>query len=255
MGKLFGTDGVRGVANTELTPELAFRLGRAATYLFGREYRRPIFVIGRDTRISGGMLEAALAAGICSAGGEAINVGVVPTPTVADLSRRLCAQAGVVISASHNPFPDNGIKFFAGTGYKLPDAKEEELEELVLAAQDHPLRPSGEQVGTIAYRHDLIAKYIDYLVRTVDTDFSGMKIVVDCANGAAYEVAPAILERLGAKVIVINNEPSGININKNCGSTHLAGLQQAVMLHQADWELVMTAMQIVVWRLMKTDKL
>lgn len=234
MGKLFGTDGVRGVANTELTPELAFRLGRAATYLFGKEHRRPVFVIGRDTRISGGMLESALAAGICSAGGEAINVGVVPTPAVAFLTRRLSAQAGVVISASHNPYPDNGIKFFAGTGYKLPDAKEEELEELVLAEKDELPRPTSDKVGTISYRHELINKYIDYLVRTVDNDFSGLKIVVDCANGAAYEAAPILLERLGAKVIVINNEPTGININKDCGSTHLEGLQLAVRAHQAD---------------------
>ncbi|MDR3564643.1 MAG: phosphoglucosamine mutase [Negativicutes bacterium] len=234
MGKLFGTDGVRGVANSELTPELAFRLGRAATYLFGREYRRPVFIIGRDTRISGQMLEAALSAGICSAGGDAINVGVIPTPAVAYLARKLSAQAGVVISASHNPFPDNGIKFFAGTGYKLPDAREEELEKLVLAEGDQLPRPIEDHVGTIRQRHDLIDAYIDYAIATVNTDFHGLKIVLDCANGAAYEASPAIFRRLGAEVIVLNDQPSGLNINNCCGSTHLEGLQQAVRDHQAD---------------------
>jgi phosphoglucosamine mutase len=234
MGKLFGTDGVRGVANSELTPEMAFQLGRAATYLFGQEYRRPVFIIGRDTRISGQMLGAALAAGICSAGGDAINVGVIPTPAVAYLARKLSAQAGVVISASHNPYPDNGIKFFAGTGYKLPDAKEEELEELVLAERDDLPRPIEDHIGTIQHRHELIDAYIDYLAGTVDADFRKLKIVVDCANGAAYEVAPAVLRRLGAEVIVMNDQPNGSNINDKCGSTHLEGLQQAVCDHQAD---------------------
>lgn len=233
MGKLFGTDGVRGVANRELTPELAFRLGRAATYLFGQEYR-PVFIIGRDTRISGQMLGAALAAGICSAGGDAIDVGVIPTPAVAYLARKLGSQAGVVISASHNPYPDNGIKFFAGTGYKLPDAREEELEQLVLADGDELPRPIEDHVGTIQHRHDLIEDYIDYVVSTVNTSFHKLKIVVDCANGAAYEVAPAVLRRLGAEVIVMHDKPTGLNINNQCGSTHLEGLQQAVIDHKAD---------------------
>jgi len=234
MGNLFGTDGVRGIANSELTPELAFSLGRAATYLFGREYRRPVFVIGRDTRISGQMLEAALDAGICSAGGQAINAGVIPTPAVAYLARKLSAQAGVVISASHNPYPDNGIKFFAGTGYKLPDAREEELENIVLAEKDILPRPIEDHVGIIQNRHELIADYIDYALTTVKTKFNKLKIVVDCANGAAYEVAPAILKRLGAEVIVMNNQPTGVNINLGCGSTHLGGLQKAVIDHGAD---------------------
>jgi phosphoglucosamine mutase len=150
MGKLFGTDGVRGIANTELKPEFAFDLGRAATVLFGKEHEKPVFVIGRDTRVSGQMLEAALAAGICSAGGQAILLGQIPTPAVAYLTRKLAAQAGVVISASHNPYPDNGIKFFAGTGYKLPDAVEEQLEDLVLRQMDTLPRPTGAQVGTIS---------------------------------------------------------------------------------------------------------
>ena len=234
MGKLFGTDGVRGVANTELTPELAFRLGRAATYLFGREHRRPTFIIGRDTRQSGSMLEAALAAGICSAGGDAFAAGVIPTPAVAYLARKMKIQAGVVISASHNPYPDNGIKFFAGTGYKLPDAKEEELEELVLAAVDERPRPIDDHVGCITQRHELLAEYIDYAHGTVDVEFGKLKIVLDCANGAAFEAAPAIFQRLGANLIVMNNQPTGININKDCGSTHLAALQQAVVDNGAD---------------------
>lgn len=235
MGRLFGTDGVRGVANKELTPELAFRLGRAATAFFGEEtHAQPVVVIGRDTRISGQMLEAALAAGICSAGGKAILAGVVPTPAVAYLTRTLKAQAGVVISASHNPYPDNGIKFFAGTGYKLPDAVEEKLEDLVLKAEDDLARPTAEGVGTIEYRHDLVKDYMDYAISTVQGDFSGLKIVVDCSNGAAFEVAPAVLKSLGADVVVINDTPNGININKECGSTHMAGLQQAVVAHQAD---------------------
>lgn len=235
MGRLFGTDGVRGIANKELTPELAFRLGRAATAFFGEEtHCQPVVVIGRDTRISGQMLEAALAAGICSAGGKAILAGVVPTPAVAYLTRKLNAQAGVVISASHNPYPDNGIKFFAGTGYKLPDAVEEKLEDLVLQTTDELARPTAEGVGTIEYRHDLIKEYIDYAVSTVGDSFSGLKIVVDCSNGAAFEVAPAVLKSLGAEVVVINDSPNGININKDCGSTHMAGLQQAVIDHQAD---------------------
>lgn len=235
MGKLFGTDGVRGVANKDLTPELAFRLGRAATAFFGEESTaQPVVIIGRDTRISGHMLEAALAAGICSAGGTAVLAGVVPTPAVAYLTRKLNAQAGVVISASHNPYPDNGIKFFAGTGYKLPDAVEERLEAMVLAAEDMLARPTAQGVGRIEYRHDLINEYIDYAVSTVGEQFNGCKIVVDCSNGAAFEVAPAVLKRLGAEVIVINDRPNGININDNCGSTHMEGLQQAVVKYQAD---------------------
>lgn len=236
MGRLFGTDGVRGLANKALTPELAFRMGWAATNYFGEEFHsQPVIIIGRDTRISGQMLEAALAAGICSAGGKAILAGMIPTPAVAYLTRKMNAQAGAVISASHNPFPDNGIKFFAGTGYKLPDAVEDKLEELVhTAAKEQMERPTGENVGTIEYAHELIQQYIEYVIETVDQDFSGLKIVVDCANGAAYETAPAILKKLGAEVVVLNDSPNGININDKCGSTHLEQLQQAVLEHKAD---------------------
>ena len=233
MGKFFGTDGVRGIANKGLTPELAFKLGWAATTYFGRDHEKPVIVIGRDTRISGLMLEAALSAGICSAGGQAIVLGIVPTPAVAYLAGKLNAQAGVVISASHNPYPDNGIKFFAGNGYKLSDAVEIELEELVLGYQEDMERPVGDKVGTISFHHDLLKQYIDYLKSTVSIDFKGLKMVVDCANGASYEVAPVVYRSLGAEVIVINDQPTGININDNCGSTHMVQLQQAVVQHKA----------------------
>lgn len=234
MARLFGTDGVRGLANAELTPELAFKMGRAATHYFGKEHKRPVFYIGRDTRISGHMLEAALAAGICSAGGEAVLLGVVPTPAVAYLTKKHEAQAGVVISASHNPYPDNGIKFFAGTGYKLPDAVENELEKLIAADVDTMPRPTADGVGFITYKHDLLQEYVDYAVGTVQGSLKGLKIVVDCANGAAYEAAPTAFRALGAEVIVLNDKPDGININAGCGSTHLEQLQAAVVQNKAD---------------------
>lgn len=234
MGKLFGTDGIRGVANTELTPEMAFILGRAATYYFGKDHEQPVFIIGRDTRISGQMLECALSAGICSAGGKAIIIGVAPTPAVAYLSRKLGAQAGIVISASHNPFADNGIKFFAGNGYKLPDAAEEQIEALVLNKEDVLPRPTGDKVGVVEHSPELVRDYEDFVVSTVKGNFSKLTVVVDCANGAACRVAPAVLKRLGAKVIVLNDSPDGININKDCGSTHLQQLQEAVLEHKAD---------------------
>ncbi|MBP2637352.1 MAG: glmM [Firmicutes bacterium] len=234
MARLFGTDGVRGLANAELTPELAFTMGRAATHYFGKEHKRPVFYIGRDTRISGHMLEAALAAGICSAGGEAVLLGVVPTPAVAYLTKKHGAQAGVVISASHNPYPDNGIKFFAGTGYKLPDAVEDELEKLIEADTDTMPRPTADGVGFITHKHDLLQEYVTYAVGTVQGSLKGLKIVVDCANGAAYEAAPTAFRALGAEVIVLNDKPDGININAGCGSTHLEQLQAAVAQNQAD---------------------
>ena len=186
MSRLFGTDGVRGTANTTLTPELAYKLGRAATFLFGQDHDSPVILIGRDTRISGSMLEAALAAGICSAGGQAILAGIVPTPAVAYLTRKLQAQAGVVISASHNPYPDNGIKFFAGTGYKLPDAVEDKLEQLVLSSDDTLPRPTGAAVGTIAHRPDLLDDYISFVAGIVSTDFTGLTVVVDCSHGIVH---------------------------------------------------------------------
>ena len=237
MMRLFGTDGVRGEANTELTPELAYHLGRAATLYFGEKSDvRPRILIGRDTRISGEMFEAALTAGICSAGGIALLAGVVPTPAVAYLAREHKMQAGIVISASHNPFHDNGIKFFGGDGYKLPDAVEDELETLVrrLQTNDDAARPTGRDVGVVEYRDDLLNQYIDYVAGTCSERFDGMKIVLDCANGAAYEAMPKVLRRLGAEVKVIHALPNGVNINDGCGSTHLDSLRRTVIERHAD---------------------
>lgn len=235
MGKLFGTDGIRGVANREITAEMAYRMGLAATAYFGQHTdAQPLILIGRDTRISGQMLESALAAGICAAGGKAILLGVIPTPAVAYLACKLGAQAGVVISASHNVFSDNGIKFFGGDGYKLPDAIEADLEEMLLEGLDKIEKPIGERVGTIEHRTDLREDYIQYALSTVQGKLDGMKIVVDCANGSSYQVTPDVLTRLGAEVIVLNHAPNGININDNCGSVHLESLQAAVKEHGAD---------------------
>jgi len=238
MARLFGTDGVRGEANVSLTPELAYRLGRAATIYFGSESKKkPNILIGRDTRISGQMFEAALAAGICSAGGIATIIGIIPTPGVAYLTKKLHAKAGIVISASHNPFQDNGIKFFGGDGYKLPDAVEDELETIVhkIDNGDDLSRPTGKDVGHIEYRADLVRQYEDFLTTTTDETFEGIKIVLDCANGAAYEVMPKLLRRFGAEVKVIHALPNGVNINNGCGSTHLESLKKAVLENNADF--------------------
>ena len=238
MARLFGTDGVRGEANVSLTPELAYRLGRAATIYFGRDTEeQPLILIGRDTRLSGEMFEAALTAGICSAGGRAMLAGVIPTPAIAYLARRHKAKAGIVISASHNPFHDNGIKFFGGDGYKLPDAVEDELEAIVhkLEENDDMARPTGENIGHIEYRTDLLNQYIEFVISTCQERFDGMKVVLDCSNGAAYQVMPKVLRELGAKVKVIHALPNGVNINDKCGSTHMESLQKAVVENNADF--------------------
>ena len=238
MARLFGTDGVRGEANVTLQPEMAYRLGRAATLYFGRESEeQPLILIGRDTRLSGEMFEAAITAGICSAGGRAMLAGVIPTPAIAYLARRHKAKAGIVISASHNPYHDNGIKFFGGDGYKLPDAVEDELEAIVhqLEQDDTLARPSGDKVGHIEYRTDLLNQYVEFVLSTCSERFDGMNIVLDCANGASYEVMPKILRELGAKVKVIHALPHGVNINDHCGSTHLESLQKAVLENHADF--------------------
>ncbi|TYZ27400.1 phosphoglucosamine mutase [Selenomonas caprae] len=238
MARLFGTDGVRGEANSVLTPEMAYRLGRAATIYFGKDSEeQPLILIGRDTRLSGEMFEAALTAGICSAGGRAMLAGIIPTPAIAYLARRHKAKAGIVISASHNPFHDNGIKFFGGDGYKLPDAVEDELEVIVhqLENDDNFARPTGDRIGHIEYRTDLLNQYIEFVESTCQERFDGMKIVLDCANGAAYEVMPKVLRSLGAKVKVIHALPNGVNINENCGSTHMESLQKAVIENGADF--------------------
>ncbi len=234
MARLFGTDGVRGIVNDTLTPELAFHLGRvAATYFANTE--PPRILIGYDTRISGPMLTASLAAGICSVGGHAEIAGVMPTPGVAYLTRTGDYTAGVVISASHNPFPDNGIKFFDSKGFKLQDEAEDEMERLLRQADYELLaRPTGAEIGTIVMRNDLEEQYIGYVVATATQRLDGLKVVVDTANGAASDITPEVLRRLGAEVITMANTPDGVNINAGCGSTHPEALMAAVIAEGAD---------------------
>lgn len=219
MTRLFGTDGVRGVANKDLSPLLAYYLGRAGAYVLSEFHKKPVIVVGKDTRISGDMLESALIAGICSAGANVIKVGVMPTPSIAYLTRYFNADAGVVISASHNPVEYNGIKFFNRDGYKLPDAMEDEIETIMKNADGQIPNPVGIQVGKVLVE-DGVRPYIDFVKSIAGIDLSGMKIAVDCANGASYRVAPEALKALGAQVYVINDKPDGCNINVNCGSTH-----------------------------------
>ncbi|MCX5720776.1 MAG: phosphoglucosamine mutase [Nitrospirae bacterium] len=231
MRKLFGTDGVRGVANLDpMTSEMAMQLGRAAAHLFMRRAGRHQIVIGKDTRISGYMLESALTSGICSMGVDVLLVGPMPTPAIAFLTRSLRADAGVMISASHNPYQDNGIKFFSNDGFKLPDEIEARIEELIVSNGIAHLRPTADAIGK-AYRiDDAEGRYIEFVKRSLPKtmDFKGLKIVVDCANGAAYKVAPKVLRELGATVDVIGDKPNGMNINAGCGAVHPELLQQAV---------------------------
>lgn len=237
MRKLFGTDGVRGVANLDpMTSEMAMQLGRAAAHIFMRRAGRHQIVIGKDTRISGYMLESALMAGICSMGVDVLVVGPMPTPAIAFLTRSLRADAGVVISASHNPYQDNGIKFFSSDGFKLPDDVEARIEELIVSDEISHLRPTADLIGK-AYRiDDAEGRYIEFAKRSLpkDLDFQGLKIVVDCANGAAYKVAPMVLRELGATVEVIGNKPDGMNINAGCGAVHPELLQESVRRYNAD---------------------
>ena len=221
MGRLFGTDGVRGIANRELTPELAFKLGKAGTFVLKKESKRPIIIIGKDTRVSGDMLENALTAGILAVGGNVIKVGVLPTPAIAFLTKRYGADAGIVISASHNSFEYNGIKFFNGDGYKLDDLLEEKIEDLILSSVDVNSHITGDLIGKcLEAEENARALYEQHLLETVDYRLDGKKIVLDCANGAAYLAAPRVYRELGAEVIVLSDEPNGVNINENCGSTH-----------------------------------
>jgi phosphoglucosamine mutase len=223
------------VANKELTAELAFRLGRAGAYVLNRHGARPRIVIGKDTRISGDMLEAALVAGILSVGGDCIRAGVIPTPGLAYLARTMDCCAGAMISASHNPVPDNGIKFFAGDGFKLPDAVEDEIEALVRDEQFPFPRPVGEEIGRVAVDGDCAERYLAFLKEQAGgLDLTGLKLVIDCANGAASKIAPQLFERLGAQVQSIYSEPNGININAGCGSTHTGPLQRVVPDLEAD---------------------
>jgi phosphoglucosamine mutase len=230
--RLFGTDGIRGTANRELTPELAMKVGWAAATVLGERQAAPLFLIGKDTRLSGDMLEAALVAGICSAGGNCRQLGVLPTPAVAYLTRRLGADAGVVISASHNPAEDNGIKFFNSEGFKLPDEVEERIEELVLAGLEAE-RPGGTEVGWVETDEEAQEEYLSFLVNLFSRDLSRYRIVVDCAHGAAYRLAPRMLREAGAEVVAIHAEPDGTNINRECGATRPGTLRKAVLEHGA----------------------
>ncbi|MDD4096235.1 MAG: phosphoglucosamine mutase [Oscillospiraceae bacterium] len=236
MARLFGTDGVRGIANRELTPDLAYRLGYAgAKVLAVNTDKKPTILIGMDTRISCPMLEAALAAGICSAGADVLLCGVLPTPGIAYLASKYKYDAGVMISASHNSFEYNGIKFFSGNGFKLSDEIEDEIERTVNEYDIYSQsRPVGEEVGTAVKRPESGHQYIEHLKRRMSVDLTGMRIAIDCANGAASEIAPSLFEDLGATVIAIGNQPNGLNINKNCGSTHLEVLSQLVVTEKCD---------------------
>lgn len=235
MGKLFGTDGVRGIANQELTVDLAYKLGQAGAYILTKENKhKPTILIGGDTRISREMLTAALIAGICSVGADVLAVGVVPTPAVAYLTKEYGADAGIVVSASHNPVEFNGIKFFNGNGYKLPDKIEEEIEALVADNNREIDLPIGEQIGRVIFRQECIFDYIRYAKRQIHHRLDGLNIVIDCANGASYVSAPATLRELGANVMIIHNEPDGVNINKSCGSTHMEDLKAYVIQVGAD---------------------
>ena len=237
MGRLFGTDGVRGVANRELTAELALALGAAAAQRLARsgEPGRPVAVVGRDPRASGEMLEAAVIAGLTSQGIDALRVGVLPTPAVAYLTGAYDADFGVMISASHNPMPDNGIKIFGPGGYKLDDGTEDQIEELVLDVSREPrLRPVGAGIGRVLDAEDAADRYLRHVGKASTVRLDALTVVVDCAHGAASAAAPRAYRAAGAQVIEINADPNGLNINDNCGSTHLDSLRSAVLAHRAD---------------------
>jgi phosphoglucosamine mutase len=236
MSRLFGTDGVRGIANQEpMTPETVVKLGRAVAHLFKAPGDRRSIVIGKDTRLTGYMLETALTAGITSMGVDVLLVGPLPTPGIAFITRSLRADAGVVISASHNPFEDNGIKFFSGDGLKLPDALEERMEALITSGEIDRIRPGADEIGK-AYRiGDAAGRYIEFAKNSFPKGLTlrGLRIVVDCAHGAAYRVSPTVLKELGADVVTLNVAPDGLNINANCGSQHPEGAQKAVVKAKA----------------------
>ncbi|KYG30400.1 phosphoglucosamine mutase [Alkalihalobacillus trypoxylicola] len=228
MGKYFGTDGVRGVANTELTPELAFKLGRMGGYVLTKQTEHPKVVIGRDTRISGEMLESALVAGLLSIGAEVMRLGVITTPGVAYLTKTVSADAGVMISASHNPVEDNGIKFFGPDGFKLLDEQELEIEKL-LEQEDELPRPTGGELGVVNDYFEGGQKYISFLKTTVQGDFTGIHVALDCAHGAASSIAPHLFADLEADISTMGTSPNGININRDCGSTHPEKLAEFVL--------------------------
>jgi phosphoglucosamine mutase len=235
--KLFGTDGIRGVANVDpMTGEMAMQLGRAIAYIFKEVKGRHRIVVGKDTRLSGYMLETALASGICSMGADVMLVGPLPTPGIAFITTSMRANAGVVISASHNPYYDNGIKIFSQDGFKLPDEMEYRIEELILSNHLHSLRPTASEVGKAHRIDDAIGRYVVFLKNTFPNNLTldGLRIVLDCANGAAYRVAPTVLEELGAEVIPLGVEPNGENINDHCGSLHPEVVSRVVQEKEAD---------------------
>lgn len=235
MGRLFGTDGARGVANSELTCELAMKIGRAAAMVLTESCaHKPKVLIGMDTRASSHMLASAISAGLCSVGADVLIIDVVPTPAVAFLVKEYDYDAGVMISASHNPCEYNGIKIFQGNGYKLPDELENEIEEIILDETKLPPVVLGGDVGKISFSSKAVDDYIFHLAMTADGDFKGMKIALDCANGSASVTARALFTRLGAKCFIINEKPNGTNINENCGSTHLEQLQKFVVENKCD---------------------
>ena len=235
MGRLFGTDGVRGVANSELTCELAMKIGRAAAMVLteGKKGNTKV-LIGKDTRLSSDMLESALTAGLCSIGVDVISLGVVPTPAVAFLVGKYKADAGVMISASHNSYEFNGIKIFSGDGYKLPDALEEQIEAIVLDDVKVPVLPVGEDVGHVSIAENAVKDYIDHIKCTVPFSLDGLKVAFDCSNGSASRTAERLFTELGAECHMLFDKPNGVNINDNCGSTHMEDLMDYVREHDVD---------------------
>lgn len=237
LGKMFGTDGIRGRANLPpMNSETALKVGRACAHVFRNSKRRHRVLIGKDTRLSGYMLESALTSGICSMGVDVVLVGPLPTPAIAFMTRSLRADAGVVISASHNAFEDNGIKFFSGSGFKLPDQTEAEIEDLVFTGRIDHIRPTARAIGKAFRVDDAVGRYVEFVKSTFPKNLrlDGMKIVVDCANGAAYRSSPLILRELGAEVVALHCQPDGRNINRRCGSTCPEVVQKAVLRHGAD---------------------
>ncbi len=235
MGRLFGTDGVRGVANSELTCELALQIGRAAAMvLTDSNHRHPKILSGKDTRLSSDMLEAALTAGLCSVGANVVQLGVIPTPAVAYLVGKYKADAGVMLTASHNPCEFNGIKIFSGDGYKLPDALEEQIEAIVLDHKATPPTPTGGDVGSVSTAPNVVRDYIDHIKSTVPFALTGMRIAIDCANGAASRTAEQLFTELGATCYMLSNHPDGVNVNDNCGSTHMEPLMAYVKENHLD---------------------
>lgn len=233
MGRLFGTDGARGVANVELTPNLAMDIGRAAAMvLTSKEVEQPTIIIGKDTRLSGDMLEGALVAGLCSVGANVKLLGVVPTPAVAYLVGKYGADAGIMISASHNPFEFNGIKIFSSNGCKLPDELENRIEEIVLDGVVPYTVADDCKIGTVKMEENAVDEYIEHIAKSVDYSLDGMEIALDCSNGSSSRTAEKMFTKLGAKVHMLFDEPNGVNINKDCGSTHIENLQNYVREHK-----------------------